>query len=61
VTEPLAPEPQSSEPPTRLVEAVLDNLPAWTVVALLIGVLYLVWATFEILARYVGNIPSVGA
>jgi hypothetical protein len=24
-------------------------------------VLYLVWATFEILARYVGNIPSVGA
>ncbi len=43
-----------------LVESVLDNLPAWTVVAAAIAFLYLVWATLEILSRYVGGIPSVG-
>lgn len=45
---------------TAFTESILDNLSAWTVVSLLIGVLYLVWATLEILSRYVGGIPSVG-
>ena len=56
-----------TDPPTRdeveasaFTESILDNLSAWTVVSLLIGVLYLVWATLEILSRYVGGIPSVG-
>lgn len=56
-----------TDPPARddaeasaLTESILDNLSAWTVVSLLIGVLYLVWATLEILSRYVGGIPSVG-
>ena len=48
------------EQPASLVESVLDNLSAWTVVALLIGLLYLVWATIEILGRYVGSVPAVG-
>lgn len=45
---------------SAFTESILDNLSAWTVVSLLIGVLYLVWATLEILSRYVGGIPSVG-
>lgn len=56
-----------TDPPTRdeaeasaFTESILDNLSAWTVVSLLIGVLYLVWATLEILGVYVGDIPSVG-
>ncbi|HEU0246833.1 MAG TPA: hypothetical protein VFR38_07065 [Gaiellaceae bacterium] len=44
---------------TRFIEAVLDNLPAWTVVAAAIAFLYLVWATIEILGRYLEGIPSV--
>jgi hypothetical protein len=44
-----------------MTESILDNLSAWTVVALLIGLLYLVWATLEILSKYVGGLPSVGA
>lgn len=52
---------ETSSPParTRLVEAVLDNLSAWTVVAAAIAFLYLVWATLEILGRYLEGIPSV--
>lgn len=42
-----------------LVEAILDNLPAWTVVAMTIGLLYLVWATLDILTLYVGDVPKV--
>jgi len=58
VTEPRAPdEPQAR---TNLTESILDNLSAWTVVALLIGLLYLVWATLEILGKYLGGIPSIG-
>lgn len=55
--------PAADEPggDTRLTESILDNLSAWTVVALLIGVLYLVWATLEILSKYIGSLPSVGA
>lgn len=59
MTEPLArEEPQARE---RLTEAILDNLPGWAIVALLIGLLYLVWATLDVLARYIGDLPSVGA
>lgn len=42
-----------------LTEALLDNLNAWTVVAAAVGLLYLVWATLEILSRYVGGIPAL--
>lgn len=46
-------------PRTSFVEAVLDNLPAWTVVAAAIAFLYLVWMTIEILGRYLQGIPPV--
>ena len=59
MTEPLARD--EAEGSTAFAESILDNLSAWTVVALVIAMLYLVWATLEILSRYVGNIPSVGA
>ncbi len=55
------PAPEDGGASTRFTESILDNLSAWTVVALLVGVLYLVWATLEILNTYVGNIPSVSA
>lgn len=58
--QPLAPD-ETEVPDTALTESVLDNLSAWTVVAVVIGLLYLVWATIEILGRYVGGLPSVGA
>src|SRR5262245_55270815 len=45
---------------TALVESLLDSLPTWTVIAAGVAFLYLVWATVEILARYVGPLPSVG-
>jgi hypothetical protein len=57
---PLVPEEGNETRDTRLVESLLDNLPAWTVIAAAIAFLYLVWATLEILSRYVGGIPSVG-
>lgn len=41
------------------VESILDNLSAWTVIASAVGLLYLVWATIEILSRYLGHMPSV--
>lgn len=55
---PTAPE---AEPPRRPTfgESIFDNLPVWTVLAAAIGLLYLVWATLEILGRYVGHVPSV--
>jgi hypothetical protein len=59
MADPLAPEEAGND--TRLTEAILDNLSGWTVVALLIGLLYLVWATLEIMSRYIGGLPSVGA
>ena len=47
--EPTAPEDgPGNAGSTRLVEAILDNLPAWTVIAAAIAFLYLVWATIEI-------------
>lgn len=52
--------PGEKERPS-LVESVLDNLGVWTVVAAAIAFLYLVWATLEILGRYVGPLPKVGA
>ena len=57
MTEPLVRDDPEA---TALTESVLDNLSGWTVVAVLIGLLYLVWATLEILGLYVGGIPSVG-
>ena len=41
------------------VEAIFDNLSFWTVISAAIGLLYLVWATLEILSRYVGHVPSL--
>ena len=45
--------------PSGLVEILLDSLSAWTVLAAAIAFLYLVWATIEILDRYVGPLPKV--
>jgi hypothetical protein len=44
---------------TRFIESIFDNLSFWTVVSAAIGFLYLIWATLEILSRYVGHVPSV--
>lgn len=52
-------DPPAEVPSTRFVEAVLDNLSAWTVIAAAIAFLYLVWATIEILGRYLEGLPSV--
>ncbi|HEY8706168.1 MAG TPA: hypothetical protein VIL98_15560 [Gaiellaceae bacterium] len=41
------------------VEAIFDNLSFWAVISAAIGLLYLVWATLEILSRYVGHVPSM--
>ena len=55
------PQPEPPVEPARVgfVEAVLDSLPAWTVIAAAIALLYLVWMTIEVLGRYLGGIPSV--
>ena len=55
-----ASEREDGEPDdgNRLVESILDNLPAWAFVALAIAALYLVWATLVIVAKYVGGLPS---
>ena len=60
VTPPATPIPES-EDRTRpsMVEAIMDNLSFWTVISAAIGLLYLIWATLEILSRYVGHVPSV--
>ena len=42
-----------------MVETIMDNLSFWTVISAAIGLLYLIWATVEILNRYVGHLPSV--
>jgi hypothetical protein len=57
--QPTQTEPHAQPPRTSFIEAVLDNLPAWTVIAAAIAFLYLVWMTIEILGRYVADIPSV--
>lgn len=44
---------------TSFVEALLDNLPVWTVLAAAIALMYLIWATLVILDKYVGEIPKV--
>lgn len=59
MTEPLVPDEVDTR--TAFTESILDNLSAWTVVALVIGLLYLVWVTLAILEQYVGDIPAVGA
>jgi hypothetical protein len=42
----------------RLVESMLDNLPAWAFLALAIAALYMVWATLVIVEKYVGDLPT---
>lgn len=42
----------------RLVESMLDNLPAWAFLALAIAALYMVWATLVIVDKYVGDLPT---
>ena len=59
MSEPLARDDSDDGDP--LAESILDNLSAWTVVALVIGLLYLVWATIVILEGYVGDVPGIGA
>jgi hypothetical protein len=54
------PEEPAEQPRSGLAESLLDNLPVWTVIAAAIAFLYLVWATIEILSRYVGVLPKVG-
>jgi hypothetical protein len=56
-----AQEPVESEvaPRTKVTESILDNLSFWFVVSAAIGLLYLVWATIEILNRYVGGVPKL--
>jgi hypothetical protein len=56
----VAPLPEIPPRPS-MTETVLDNLSAWTVVAATIALLYLVWVTLEILDKYVGDLPKVGA
>ncbi len=63
-SEPIVPEPKPqpvelAPPRASIVERVLDNLPAWTVVAAAITMLYLVWATIDVLNIYTGDLPSV--
>ena len=48
-------------PRLSLTETILDNLSAWTVIAAAVAFLYLVWVTLEILGKYVGDLPKVGA
>jgi len=52
-------EQEAERPGARLVELLLDSLPAWTVVAAAIAFLYLVWVTLELLGVYVGGMPRV--
>ena len=66
MTETTAPAPPATEagesgsaPHMRLTEGILDNLPLWFVVSAAIGLLYLVWATIEILNHYVGGLPKI--
>lgn len=59
-TEPV--DEPAPEPPQRpsIVEAILDNLPMWTVIAAGITFLYIVWATLDVLNIYTGDIPGIG-
>jgi hypothetical protein len=59
-TEPVdEPAPATQERPS-VVEAILDNLPVWTVIAAGITFLYIVWATLDVLNVYTGDIPGIG-
>lgn len=55
----MGPEEPAVSPRARLFESVVDALPTWTIVALLITALYLAWATLDILTEYVGPLPGV--
>lgn len=58
---PVAEEPTGNGTGSRLalLESIMDNLSAWTVIAAAISFLYLVWATLEIMSHYVGGLPKV--
>ena len=54
------PDPEGGDRPRpSMVETIMDNLSFWTVISAAVGLLYLIWATLEILSRYVGDVPSV--
>lgn len=57
--EPDGEQPASARRRPSITEAVLDNLSAWTVVAAAITLLYLVWATIDVLNVFAGGLPSV--
>ena len=52
-------QPASAPRRPSITEAVLDNLPVWTVVAAAITLLYLVWATIDVLNVFAGGLPGV--
>ena len=61
-TEGAAPPPPAEageSPSTGLLESIFDNLSLWTVLAAAISFLYLIWATLDIISRYLGGIPKV--
>ncbi len=45
---------------SAFTEAILDNLSGWTVVALVIGLLFVFANLVKILDRYIGGLPAVG-
>lgn len=62
-TDPFAP-PDDATPEefdAGVTERVFDNLAAWGFIAVAIAVLYLVWATIEILTQMTGPLPGMGA
>ena len=59
VSEPEAEHPTPAPRRRSVVELMRDRLSAWTVVAAAITLLYLVWATIDVLNVYAGGLPSV--
>jgi hypothetical protein len=61
--DPAVPVTAAPDPPPSpsMTESVLDSLGTWTVIAAAVALLYLVWVTLEILDKYVGDLPKVGA
>jgi hypothetical protein len=52
--------PAAAEARQSLLERIYDNLPLWTIVAAAITLLYLVWATLDVISVYTGDVPKVG-
>lgn len=51
--------PSAAEARQGLLERIYDNLPLWTIVAAAITLLYLVWATLDVISVYTGDVPKV--